>query len=250
MNRSYSLTNDRRSRLFDIAYRWIAAGLLCFGMASQANGSQQLITKETVEPTLRRYAVRYGPWNAENIELRVLPFQPVTLPPGQVSFRVLQPARIATPGPQSFLVSAEIAGKEEARLWVKTEIRAFDQVVVASAALARQELISAKDVRLERREVVPRGGRPFTRVDDVIGKQSTRAIEINEILTQNSIDKPVLMKRGSAITLVFETGSLRVETLGVAEEGGKIGEIIQVKNPTSGKMLRGVVLDGRNVRVN
>jgi flagella basal body P-ring formation protein FlgA len=58
------------------------------------------------------------------------------------------------------------------------------------------------------------------------------------------------MKRGSAITLVFETGSLRVETLGVAEEGGKIGEIIQVKNPTSGKMLRGVVLDGRNVRVN
>lgn len=250
MNGFYWLTDDRRSKVLEIAGRWILAALLGFGMAAQANGSQQLITKETVEPVLRRYALQYGPWKAENIELRVLPFQPVTIPAGQVSYRVLQPARVAAPGAQSFLVVAEIAGREEARFWVKSEIRAFAQVVVASAPLARQELVSANDVRLERREVVGRGGRPFTRVDDVVGKQPTRAIEINEILTRNSIDKPVLMKRGSAITLVFETGSLRVETLGIAEEGGKIGELIQVKNPASGKMLRGVVLDGRNVRMN
>ena len=250
MNSFYLLTNVRRSKALEIARRWILALLLGFGMAAQANGSQHLITKESLEPTLRHYTLQNGPWKADNIELRVLPFQPVTIPPGQVSYRVLQPARIATPGAQSFLVVAEIAGREEARLWIRSEIRAFDQVVVASAPLARQELVSAKDVRLERREVVGRAGRPFTRLDDVVGKQPTRPIEIGEILTQNSIDKPLLMKRGSAITLVFETGSLRVETLGVAEESGKIGELIQVKNPTSGKMLRGVVLDGRNVRVN
>ena len=95
-----------------------------------------------------------------------------------------------------------------------------------------------------------RGSRPFTRVDDVIGKQSTRAIDANEMLTQNSLDRPTLMKRGSAITLVYETGGLRVETAGFAEESGKIGDLIQVKNPSSGKMLRGEVLDGRYVRLN
>jgi flagella basal body P-ring formation protein FlgA len=41
-----------------------------------------------------------------------------------------------------------------------------------------------------------------------------------------------------------------VETPGVAEEGGKAGDLIQVKNPTSGKLLRGLVLDGRTVRIN
>ena len=58
------------------------------------------------------------------------------------------------------------------------------------------------------------------------------------------------MRRGSAIVLVYDSGSLRVETPGVAEEGGKVGDLIQVKNPGSGKLLRGLVLDGRTVRVN
>jgi flagella basal body P-ring formation protein FlgA len=58
------------------------------------------------------------------------------------------------------------------------------------------------------------------------------------------------MKRGSPVTLLFDSGSLHVETAGVAEEVGKIGDLIQVKNPSSGKVLRGVVLDSRNVRLN
>jgi flagella basal body P-ring formation protein FlgA len=50
--------------------------------------------------------------------------------------------------------------------------------------------------------------------------------------------------------MVFESAGLRVETAGVAEEAGKIGDLVQVKNPSSGKLLRATVLDGRTVRVN
>jgi flagella basal body P-ring formation protein FlgA len=157
---------------------------------------------------------------------------------------------VSTGGIHNFYIAAEIAGKEAARFWVKTEIRVFEQVVVAAAPLARQELISVKDVRLERREIVARGNRPFTRVDDVVGKQPTRVIEANDMITQSALERPTLVKRGSPITLVFETGGLRVETAGVAEEGGKIGDLIQIKNASSGKLLRGVVLDSRNVRLN
>jgi len=49
--------------------------------------------------------------------------------------------------------------------------------------------------------------------------------------------------------LVYETSAVRVETPGTAEENGRAGELIQVKNPTSGRLLRGRVLDGRFVRV-
>jgi flagella basal body P-ring formation protein FlgA len=58
------------------------------------------------------------------------------------------------------------------------------------------------------------------------------------------------MKRGSSVTLVYETGSLRIETPGTAEEGGRVGDFIQVKNASSGKVLRGLVVDGRIVKVN
>jgi flagellar basal body P-ring formation protein FlgA len=52
------------------------------------------------------------------------------------------------------------------------------------------------------------------------------------------------------VVLVYETSGLRVETQGIAEENGRTGELIQVKNPASGKLLRGRVLDGRLVRIN
>ena len=237
-------------KLCELTCRWFLALLFSFALTAQATGTQQLVTQETIEPAIRRHTLQYGPWKADNVELRVLPFPALTIPSGPVHYRVLQPGTVSSAGMHNFYIAAEIAGKEEARLWVKTEIRIFEQVVVAAAPLARHELIGAKDLSLERREILARGNRPFTRIEDVIGKQSTRAIEANEIFTSSSVDRPTLMKRGSAITLVFETGSLRVETAGVAEEGGKIGDLIHVKNPSSGKILRGVVLDRRQVRLN
>ena len=64
------------------------------------------------------------------------------------------------------------------------------------------------------------------------------------------LERPTLIKRGSSITLVYETGNLRIETAGIAEEGGKTGDFIQVKNASSGKALRGMVVDGRVVKIN
>ena len=234
------------------AWTWRCTLALMFGLswAAQASGTDQVLSQERVEAALRRHTLQYGSWKTENVELRVLPFAATKIPAGPARYQVLQPTKLSNPGMHNFQLAIEIAGKETARLWIKAEIRVFEQVVVAAAPLARQQLIGAQDLRIERREMAGRGHRPFSRIEDVIGKQSTRAIEVNEVLTPSAVDRPTLMKRGSAIKLVFESGSLRVETAGVAEEVGKIGDLIQVKNAASGKILRGVVLDGRQVRLN
>jgi flagella basal body P-ring formation protein FlgA len=144
----------------------------------------------------------------------------------------------------------DVGGKEAGRIWVKTEIKIFDEVVVSSYPMAHHEVISPKDVRVERRDVSLLAVKPFTRVEEVVGQQTARAIEVNEILTVKSVDRPTLMRRGSAIVLLYETVSLRAEVPGIAEEGGKAGDLIQVRNPRSGKVLRGVVLNRRVVKVN
>ena len=245
-----SLSDDSGRKFFATPRSCLLALFFVLASTIPSHSTERFITQESVEPVLRRHALQHGPWKGDNLELRVLPFAAVALPPGPVSYRVLRSAIIRSGGIYNFYVAAEIAGREAARLWVKAEIRIFQQVVVAAAPLGRQELIAAKDVRLERRELLSLVHRPFTRIDDVIGKQATRAIEANEMLSQNSLDRPTVIKRGSAIQLVYETAGLRAEAAGVAEESGKLGELIQVKNPSSGKILRGVVLDGRNVRIN
>jgi flagella basal body P-ring formation protein FlgA len=208
------------------------------------------LTPEKVAAALHRYAAEHGPWRPENIEVRILPFEPVTMPMGWTSIRVLRPTTGIKPGLHSFLIAAVSAGKEQARLWVKADLRVIEEVVVSSQPLASKEIVKPSDVRLERRDVSGLYVRPFYRIDEVVGQQASRTIPVNETLTQRSIEPPTVLRRGSAVVLLYETGSLRVESPGISEEPGRTGEMIQVKNPTSGKLLRGVVLDGRMVRVN
>ena len=250
MNSTDWFTYGRPREIVASIGRWLLALLLGLALSVQADGSQtQPLDSGAVEALLLRHMRQAEPRRLENLELRVLPFQPVLLPAGVARLRVVQSARGGA-GVQSFLIAAYVGEKEQARFWVKAEVRVYDQVVVAARPIGRQETLSAKDLRLERREITSRTAQIFTRLDDVVGKQSTRSIQSDDVITANAIERPTLLKRGSPITLVFDSGSLRVETQGVAEEGGKMGDLIQVKNSTSGKMLRGVVLDERNVKVN
>ena len=250
MNATYGFTYRRSREMAASVGRWLLALLLGLALSVQADGSQtQPLDSGAVEALLLRHVRQAEPRRLENLELRLLPFQPVLLS-GVARLRVVQSTRGSTAGVQSFQIAADVAGKEQARFWVKAEVRVYDQVVVAARPLGRQETLSAKDLRLERREITSRTAQFFTRLDDVVGKQSIRSIQSDDVITANAIERQTLLKRGSPITLVFDSGSLRVETQGVAEEGGKMGDLIQVKNSTSGKVLRGLVLDERNVRVN
>jgi len=235
---------------FNLKLSVILFSLFSVVFIPENDAQAQALTQEKMDTVVRQYVLGNGPWKPKNIEVRVMPFQPVSLPSGTVGYRILKPTKGITPGLQSLLVAAEVNGKEAARLWIKAEIRVFDEVLVTSYPLAHHEIVSADKVRLEWRDISSIAARPFSRMKEVAGLEAARAIEVNEVLTQRSLDRPTLMRRGSAIVLVYESGSLRVETPGVAEEGGKAGDLIQVKNPDSGKLLRGLVLDGRTVRVN
>jgi len=215
------------------------------GYASAAS-----LTPERAKAAILRHVLEEGPWKAEDLEVRVVPFEPVPLPPGPAVIRVLKPNKGVAPGAMSFLLAVDVTGRESARMWVKSEIRVFGEVVVSSTPLARHEAITAKDVRLERRDISGLQARPLTQIEEVAGARAARAIEVNEILTQRALERPNLLRRGAPVILLYETGGLRVEAPGLAVEGGRIGELVQVKNPASGKLLRGLVVDARTVRVN
>ncbi len=202
-----------------------------------------------VVSALERHALENSPWQAENVEVRLLSFQPVALESSAVNLRVLRPAGVMAPGQQNFLIAAEKDGKEQSRFWVKAEVRIFQEVVVTSQRLLPNEIVTGKDIRLQRRDLSALNGRPFYRLDDVVGQQIARAVAVNETLTQRNLERPTIMRRGNAVMLVYESGALRVETAGSAEENGRAGELIQVKNSASGKLVRGRVLDGRTVRL-
>ncbi len=233
--------------------RHFPALLLCaafFLLSAEAADARQILAREKVETFLYQYVLDKGPWKPGDVEVKVASFKPLALSAGELQIRILRPQKGITPGAHTFFLAVDVAGQEEARVWVRAEIRLFGDVVVSSSPLAHREMIAGKDVRLARRDITSLSDKPFKRIEETVGKQATRAIEVNEVLTASSVDSPRLLRRGSAVTLVYENAKLRIETPGFAEEGGRAGDVIQVKNAASGKILRGVILDGRSVKVN
>src|SRR3989304_5812235 len=104
----------------------------------QGAGPERTLNRGQAAAVIREYVLSQAPWKAENVEVRVAPFAPVSMPLGAVNYRVLKPAQGITPGVHSFLVVVEIGGKEAARFWVKAEIKIFDEVVVTSYPPARR----------------------------------------------------------------------------------------------------------------
>jgi flagella basal body P-ring formation protein FlgA len=205
---------------------------------------------EIVESELRRYILQRTGWKQENFELRIMPDPVIPLIAGPAKLRVLRGPTSFAPGTQTFHMRAEIDGKEDAPFVVRADVKLFAEVVVPIRPLAQRELVALEDVRLERRELSSRNTRYYQRIEDVTGKQTMRGIAVSEILTPAVLDRPHLVRRGSAVTLLYEAGALRVETPGLAEEAGRAGDFIQVKNSASGKSMRGEVLDERTVKVN
>jgi flagella basal body P-ring formation protein FlgA len=215
---------------------------------AEANQSQGGV--QQLESELRNNVAQRTGWKPGDFELRVIGQEALPLSSGPLRFRVLRGPANIVPGMQSFQVSFESEGKDALRTFVRTQIRLFEDVVVLVKPLGRRELVNALDVRLERRELASVSTKPYTRIEDVIGKQTARPSAASEVETEALLERPTLIRSGSAITLIYDSDGLHVETSGIAEEAGKAGDFIQVKNAASGKTMRGQVLNERTVKVN
>jgi flagella basal body P-ring formation protein FlgA len=174
----------------------------------------------------------------------------LSLPADASDLRVIAPGDRVAPGLQNFLLAAQSPGKEQVRTWVRAEIRLYEDVLVSLRPIGRDRAIVPDDLRVERRDIGTLSARPLSAKRQILGKLATRAIGINEILTEPMVAAPKVIERGNALTLVYETAALKIEAPGRALEDGRIGDVIPVKNPSSGKIVEGKIVDGRTVRVN
>lgn len=224
-------------------FLWSAPG-------QSADGLGQALSQEHVAESIRQFVLAHSVWRADRVEIVLRSFSSPSLPEGEVQLVILKPNRGITPGLHRFLIGIQVNGREEARSWVDSEVRVFADVVVASQPLARYDALTAEKVRLERRNLGELPSQPLTSLEDLEGKQMTRPVEVNQVVTAAMVDLPRVVRRGSVVTLVYESAGLHVEIPGRATEAGRIGDRIRVENPTSGRVIEGQIVDDRTVKVN
>ncbi len=110
------------------------------------------------------------------------------------------------------------------------------KVVVAKRYIPKGSVISVYDVKLSKVKI-KKDERYFTNVNEVIGRKVKFSIKANEPIKEKYIQKNFIVKRNTNVEVVFQRGSFKIKLLGRALENGQLGDLIKVRNLSSGKVI-------------
>ena len=123
------------------------------------------------------------------------------------------------------------------------------EAVVTVRELGRRAVITAGDVRVERRALSRLPVNAVHDSNDVIGREVTRPLAPGEVVTAQSVTAPLIIRRGSVVSVVVEGSNFKIVARGVAVEDGAHGAPIRVLNAASRREVVGRVEDERTVRI-
>ncbi len=125
---------------------------------------------------------------------------------------------------------------------VSSELQVFLPVVMSKTVINRGDTIQRNQLQLQENEITrsPRGF--YHRLDQVTNMGAKRRIRANQILSPDLIDQPQLIKRGEKIKIIANRDGISASMPGEALEKGSEGEVIRVKNLSSGKTIEAKVV--------
>lgn len=171
------------------------------------------------------------------------------VPMGDTSYEIIPPRHPNLSGNNNFQVLVKVDGEVAAKLWATVDLEVVAPVVTALRSLPRGHVLTSTDLAVVEANIGSLGREPFMDSSQVVGKRLTRNLTQGEPILRAHLSEPVMVKRGSLVTVVVEEGALRISTRGIALENGGEGETIRVKNMSSQRTIFGKVVDSATVRV-
>lgn len=134
------------------------------------------------------------------------------------------------------------------RLFLPMTITRRATVWVARNSIARGSALQAAQWQREMRDVASLPASAITSAD-LTGYQASMTIAAGAVLTQALVSGKTVVKRGQSLDLLASQGSIAISTRVEAQENGAIGQRIQVKNVSSGRVIEAEVINAEQVQV-
>ncbi len=211
--------------------------------------SQRLEARD-LEAAVKRAIEQHMPWSPQRAMIRqIRGIAAVVLPPGRIRYEVTFPGQPDFIGPTSFALRVRVDEEVAKRLHGTAYIEVVHDIVTLVRPLARHEVITEADIRLQQVRLSRAVRQTIRQVKDVIGKRTRRALRANAMLHTYEVEAQPLVHRGDVVLIVVESAWLKITTMGEALEHGERGATIRVRNASSKREVRAVVVDSKTVRI-
>lgn len=210
----------------------------------------QLIHSRDIESAVRQAIHTNMPWDPHQVSVQTLRgISSVTLTPGPLTLDVVFPPNAEFLGTTSFTIFFRVSGNVEHRLFGTALISLSRALVTTAHPLPRHHIITASDIRIKGFNLTRLPRQVFLTPEDIIGKRTKRRLRANAMIHTDAVEALPLIRKGDVVIIRVESPLLRITTMGQAIENGQQGATIRVKNLSSQREVRAVVVDPKTVKV-
>ena len=171
------------------------------------------------------------------------------LPPGRITYEPFFPVGMRFGKPMQVRIDVMIDGKKYTQIRCSMRLHVYEQVVTAARQLQPEQLLTRDDLRIEEREDDGSVMKRYTSIDQLLGKVVSRVTPQGTIINSGIVKNPVVIKAYTKVYISADINGVQVATEGMAMENGRLGMYIGVKNVTTGRIVRGKVIDQQHVLV-
>jgi len=172
------------------------------------------------------------------------------VPIGKLGFRVFQKEKRPLEGYVRVIAIVSVNGVARNKVQLMGWIDIFDSVVCAARNLKKKEIIKKEDVYLARRNISHLAQEVIHNINKVVGLRAKHSIRAETCIKTWMLEKTPVVERGDLVTILAESGDLKVTVPGKILERGYLGDLIRVENAMSKKKIYAKVINHSIVLVN
>ncbi|MBL4743371.1 MAG: flagellar basal body P-ring formation protein FlgA [Cycloclasticus sp.] len=136
------------------------------------------------------------------------------------------------------------------RIFMTAKVKIFTSILVAKKSLNKGHILQKNDLKLQRTQLTSVRSGYLINVDQAINKVLKRRLNNGDVIRVNNLSKPILIKKGDAITIMARSNGFNISMKGIALTAGSKGDKIKVKNTRTKRIIQGTIFDTQTVKVN
>lgn len=127
--------------------------------------------------------------------------------------------------------------------------KCFVMVPVAAKYIKFGDIIQESDITTQKVLSSDIEKENASEIAQVVGMQAKKYIAVGKMIKIAEIASPNVIKPNDPVNVIYSSGPINLKTVGVAMGSGAVGDMIKVKNESSGAILLGQIINKNTVKV-
>ncbi|MBN1613659.1 MAG: flagellar basal body P-ring formation protein FlgA [Deltaproteobacteria bacterium] len=203
-----------------------------------------------IRSLVRDHIEKHMPWPKGTIRMEFSGrVDDLTLTGEKITYMVQGGPRDDYIGSASYAVKFLDEGCLIREIVVRVNIEVLRNFVVAVRPLGRNWKIEREDLDVVQRWVSRIPPNAIADPEEATGMRLSMSIGTHRELTRNMLRRVPAVKKGKMVRVMLDDGPLNIQTIGLSEQDGAIGEVIRVRNVSSKKAIYARVVEPSVVQV-